>query len=157
MLLRRWHKLKQKPKSNRSSPVRFLNDGGSSLMEVRARLRYFKFSISCGKSGNLLSLMHWLRFKSLRDFIEMKLGRIRNSKQPPRSKPSSLARHPTDSWTLTNFWQWRRFNSFMFGAELNKFGNFLMYWQDLKFIYVKLLYCVLCREKNKSKFNFNKC
>ena len=116
-------------------------------MAVYAKLRYIKFPIPCEISGNLLTLLQPQRFKYLRDFITIQLGRIWSSLQPPRSQLSSLSRYPIESWILTNFLQSRRSNFFTFGVALNKSGNFLMYWQLRKFICVKLLHCILCREK----------
>ena len=140
------------------SRVRFPNDGGNTLILVSPISKYFKLFIFGWMLGNFLSFEQYKTLKYSSDFIMRQSGRSWSSEQPLRSHTTSLSRRPTDWWTSTKLLQSERTNSFRFGVDIDKSGNFVMYLQERKSIYFRVLDCKLCNNQKKKKieFSFNK-
>ena len=76
-----------------------------------------------------------LRLICFKDINLRLFGRIWSFSQPWRSHNWSFSRNPTDSWTLTKFLQWERYNFFRLGVQNS--GNSVMDSQLLRLIYFK--------------------
>ena len=143
----------QSCKSKLWRPVRYLIDEGNSRIPLWRKYKVLKHFISGWILGNFSSLKQSIRTKSTRDFNLRVFGRIWSFSQPWRSHIWSLSRNPTDSWTLTKFWQKERSNSSRLG--IHNLGNSVIDSHLLRLIYFKYFSWIPCwRKKIKNKIYF---